>query len=211
MEEWKEVIDYPGYYVSSEGRVKKVNDGVVKYLKISSAIYSSIQLRNSNGRRSFLLHRLIMQTFCPVDNSELEVNHKDLNKLNNRLSNLEWVTHKENMDHAVTNGALDFRFRKGYDNPNYGKPLAEETKLKMSESHNKNGDHPNYKLTDQQVADIKKRRYEGTDIQTLAQEYNQTQANISLICSGKRRSKVAPQYTMVDRIRVDLNGTIQNR
>ena len=56
--------------------------------------------------KSVLVHRLLMETFHPrPDMSTLEVNHKDLDKTNNIESNLEWATHKENMDHAVINNA----------------------------------------------------------------------------------------------------------
>ena len=58
------------------------------------------------ARKSFLIHRLVaMAHLDPVDNYRLyDVNHKDGNKANNRVDNLEWVTHAENMKHARANG-----------------------------------------------------------------------------------------------------------
>lgn len=53
----------------------------------------------------FTIHRLVLTTFCPVDNMNmLTVNHKDGNKLNNNLSNLEWCTYSENQKHAYRLG-----------------------------------------------------------------------------------------------------------
>lgn len=61
-----------------------------------------------NGRRSkaitLKVHRLVAGTFIPNPKNLPFVNHKDGNKLNNELSNLEWVTHKENVRHAVSLG-----------------------------------------------------------------------------------------------------------
>lgn len=58
----------------------------------------------SQGRKFFMVHRLVMETFNPIDNSQLlQVNHKDGNKHNNNINNLEWVTNMENMHHAIKN------------------------------------------------------------------------------------------------------------
>lgn len=53
-------------------------------------------------RRSFLVHRLVALAWleCPNGYERLDVNHKDANKSNNRWSNLEWVSHQENMNHG---------------------------------------------------------------------------------------------------------------
>ena len=51
-----------------------------------------------------MVHRLVMETFSPIKGSEnLQVNHKDGNKENNSINNLEWVTNMENMQHAIRN------------------------------------------------------------------------------------------------------------
>lgn len=57
-------------------------------------------------RRGFSVHRLVALAWldCPDNYAELDVNHKDGNKANNHYSNLEWVTHRENMLHAKANG-----------------------------------------------------------------------------------------------------------
>ena len=68
--------------------------------------YKKVRLCNGTGERKvFSVHRLILETFCPNENSNnLQVNHKDGDKTNNALSNLEWVTCKENINHAYNLG-----------------------------------------------------------------------------------------------------------
>jgi hypothetical protein len=56
------------------------------------------------GQRQERLHRLVAEAFIPNPANLLEVNHLDGNKLNNNADNLEWVTHAENMRHAVVSG-----------------------------------------------------------------------------------------------------------
>lgn len=57
-------------------------------------------------RRSFMVHRLVAMAFfgCPEGYESMDVNHKDGNKGNNHVSNLEWVTKSENQRHALMNG-----------------------------------------------------------------------------------------------------------
>ena len=50
------------------------------------------------------MHRLVAEAFIPNIDNKPEVNHKDRNPANNAVSNLEWVTKQENMDHAINNG-----------------------------------------------------------------------------------------------------------
>lgn len=62
---------------------------------------------NENKRKFFMIHRLVLETFSPIENSEkYQVNHIDGNKMNNNLDNLEWVTPSENIIHAKNSGLL---------------------------------------------------------------------------------------------------------
>ena len=103
--EWTRVPLNEGYepiYVSRDGYVKKGN----KIWKGNENAYGylSISVRRGDEWKDFRVHRLIAFTFLPspTDGRTL-VNHKDGNKMNNNISNLEWATHSENAQHAHDN------------------------------------------------------------------------------------------------------------
>ena len=93
------------YYVTDDGRVW--SDRTQKFLSFQydKNGYVKIQMRSTdNCSHRYSVHRLVMENFCPVENMDkLQVNHKDGNKTNNRLENLEWVTCEENIHHAIQN------------------------------------------------------------------------------------------------------------
>lgn len=75
-------------------------------------------------------HRLVAQLYIPNPDNLPEVNHKDRNKLNNHYSNLEWCTHKHNIQHSFDNGRTGIS---GADHWLTGKTPSNDTRAKMSE------------------------------------------------------------------------------
>ena len=67
--------------------------------------YQKVQMMSTDGKRHrYSVHRLVLENFNPVEGMEnLQVNHIDGNKENNKLENLEWTTCKENIQHAIDN------------------------------------------------------------------------------------------------------------
>lgn len=61
-------------------------------------------LRVSIGGKLMFVHRLVAEKYIPNPDNKPQVNHKDGNKLNNCVANLEWVTNQENRNHAMKNG-----------------------------------------------------------------------------------------------------------
>lgn len=107
MEEiWKTIEAFPQYKVSNLGRVisyKNPKKPVVLKGYLSKKGYQNYHLRDINGKGYLRqAHRLVLETFSPVVGMELlEVNHKDENKLNNCLDNLEWTTHTQNVNYGT--------------------------------------------------------------------------------------------------------------
>ena len=115
MEIYKDIIGYEGLYqISNEGNVKSLikRYGFEKVLKagITKAGYKTVTLCKNKKRESLQIHRIVAEHF--LLKTDLCVNHKDCNKLNNNVNNLEWVSYKENTNHARKNGLLKHNTKK---------------------------------------------------------------------------------------------------
>ena len=120
-----EIKDY--YTVTSEGEFFSDNSGKMKTRNRAGTEYQIINFSLINGKKkTFRAHRLVLMAFKPVDNMEnLEVNHIDGNKKNNRLENLEWCTSSENQIHAFKTGLS--KARRGEES-NFSKLRLEDVK-----------------------------------------------------------------------------------
>jgi hypothetical protein len=98
---WQDIKDYP-YQVSDTGLVRN-SKGLVLKPSVSSG-YKRHLLSNCKTRKQFLVHRLVAQCFCENKDNKPEVNHIDGDKTNNEAKNLEWVTARENTQHATSLG-----------------------------------------------------------------------------------------------------------
>ena len=113
MEEiWKDIPGYEGLYkISNYGRVYSNFTGKIRKDVQSGIGYRAIQLSDSNRKKHrHYIHRLVAIAFLGEPPSEdYIINHKDLDKTNNVVTNLEWCTVAENNRHAYLNGRVDFR------------------------------------------------------------------------------------------------------
>lgn len=105
MEEiWKDIEGYEGLYqVSDLGRVKSFATSRVLKPYRNKAGYLLVYLCKNGKRKTHRIHRLVAQSFIPNPENKPEVNHLDENKTNNMVSNLEWSTRKENLNHGTRN------------------------------------------------------------------------------------------------------------
>lgn len=117
---WRDIKGYEGIYqVSNLGNIKSlerkvphVNHGKMKTMLVKEKImkfsitkgYYTVKLCKDNKYSCKRVNRLVAETFIENKENKLEVNHKDGNKLNNRVDNLEWCTRSENELHAYKTG-----------------------------------------------------------------------------------------------------------
>lgn len=117
-EVWKKIKEFDGNYeVSNLGRIRSIDRIIGKKLFLGKIIkqsnnrgYKMVSLYKNSKSHGRLVHRLVALAFIENPNNHPDVNHKDLNKENNQLDNLEWVSEKQNTQHAIINGAMDFIF-----------------------------------------------------------------------------------------------------
>lgn len=157
-----EIKDY--YTITSDGLIYSDNSGLMKTRDRAGTDYQIINLSKLDGsKRTFRVHRLVMMAFNPVKNmNELEVNHIDGNKKNNKLENLEWCTASENQIHA---------FKTGLNKPRKG----EESNFS--------------KLTEDDVKKVFELREKGLLQKEIAEIVGCTKSNISCILRKKSWKK----------------------
>lgn len=112
---WKDVEGYEGLYqVSNLGRVKSLTHYIIKEnykpREVKGKIltpffdrpkgYMSVSLSKNNKIKLQRIHRLVAQAFIPNPDNLIQINHKDGNKSNNNVENLEWCSCKDNIRHA---------------------------------------------------------------------------------------------------------------
>lgn len=106
-EVWKEIKDFNKYQISNFGRVKN-NFGKILKPQLRHGYYD-IGLYNKKYKLSpklIKIHRLVAEAFLPNPNNYSIVNHKDENKTNNNVNNLEWCTQKYNVNYGKRNNKI---------------------------------------------------------------------------------------------------------
>src|SRR4051812_7731007 len=121
MEQWKDIQGYEGcYQISDIGNVKSLSrerfgngrqtgitkERILKFNKDTSG-YNVVKLYKNGSKKCPKAHRLVAKAFIPNPNNKGEINHINGVKTDNRLTNLEWCTHTENIRHADATGLRD--------------------------------------------------------------------------------------------------------
>lgn len=106
IEEWKEIPGHPKYEASSEGRLR--NKKTKRLLNFSKKICGAGYYNSSlGGNADIMVHKAVALAFLGEQpTSKHQVNHKNRNRFDNRAENLEWLTAKENIQHAVKAGSF---------------------------------------------------------------------------------------------------------
>lgn len=161
--EWRECKNYPNYLVSDYGDIKHKKTNKIRKQKLNKHNYLEITL--SMGSRQHIkhksVHRLVAEAFIPNPENKPQVNHKNGITTDNRVCNLEWVTAKENQQHARITGL---------------KP------------NDKGAYSPTSKLTKEQVQwcrDVYKPRDKEFGCRALAKMFNVSKSTMSYILTNK--------------------------
>lgn len=105
MEIWKDISGYDGkYQISNLSRIKSLISGNEKILStyLNYSGYERCSLGWGKNKKSHSIHRLVAIAFIPNPENKPCVNHINRNRSDNSIENLEWVTHKENAEHAIS-------------------------------------------------------------------------------------------------------------
>ena len=137
MEIWKDIQNYEGLYqVSNLGRIKSLS----RRDRLNRVIQEKI-LKHGSNKKGYLIvvlckegrmktcrvHRLVAKAFIPNPENKPEVNHKDEDKTNNKVENLEWMTRRENINYGTRNE----RSEKSQSKPIYGINIKTDEKIEF--------------------------------------------------------------------------------
>jgi hypothetical protein len=182
MDEFHPVPDFEDYYeINLMGQIRTkprwVNSPIcggkrllpVRYLKTQSPLGYPMFSVKVDGKRNYLfVHKTLARIFIPNPDNKPEINHKDGNRKNFSLENLEWCTHQENMAHAFRTGLA---------------PLPKTGKGEAS---------PSAKLTDEKVKQIKELLREGVSKKAIADQFGVRPGTIWFIADGSTWSHIEP-------------------
>ena len=166
-EEWRDIRSYEGLYqVSNLGNVKSFNNRIknknpmiLKQTIDRKNGYLTVSLSKNGKKKIHRVHKLVASIFIDNPNNYPVINHKDGNKLNNCVDNLEWCTCQENIDHAVK---MNLRAdQRGENNP-YHKITEQQAKeiidLLLSKKYTQLEISRMYGLSDDYAGNIKRKK-----------------------------------------------------
>ncbi len=170
MEIWKDVHRYVGLYQASNyGRIRSMIKNKILSPGDNGRGYKFIHLKHNGSVERFYVHRLIAMTFIPNIYNKKEVNHIDFDKDNNHVENLEWMTCKENLNHAKINNRFN---------------SSEYQKAQTSKANSGENSYLS-KLNDKSVIEIRKLYKGGLTQKQISKIYSVNRATIGYITSNK--------------------------
>mgnify|MGYP001625076177 CR=1 FL=1 len=98
--EWREVKEYSNYEVNQLGEIRHKKRQKILKPRSNNGGYQYVNFKINGKNTNFAVHRIVANAFIPNPNGYTEVNHKDYNKKNNCVDNLEWVSSSQNKQHS---------------------------------------------------------------------------------------------------------------
>lgn len=99
----KIIPDYPNYIIFDNGNVLRISDNKILTPRNNGTGYFKVTLSNDQGRKDFYVHRLVALSFLPNPNNLPCVNHKNENRADNNINNLEWCSYQYNNQYGNKN------------------------------------------------------------------------------------------------------------
>lgn len=203
--EWRIIEDFPNYEVSNTGLVRRASSQNLITPRMLCNGYMQLGLRRGSKPFYKMVHRLVAAAFIGQISEGMEVNHKDGNKLNNYVDNLEYVTHQKNMQHArnvlgnpgkkltwQSVGEIRFRLSIGESQSMIAKEFGISIGAVRFIYQNRIWQDSDYKwsdkrkkLTSGQVASIRTRLSSGERRARLAHEFSVSTSTIDNIANSK--------------------------
>lgn len=171
--EMKAIPGYPGYFATPDGQI--YSEKTHKFLSQSmKGEYLRVNFYNKGKRVNQHVHRLIALTYLPNPNNLPQVHHKDENKLNNCVDNLEWVSVGKNANYGTRN-----------------ERISAKNKELFPEGAGKGGDHPeaiSIAMCDPITHEIIQTFPSIADACHYLNRYPSAQPNISAVLNGRRKT-----------------------
>ncbi len=158
---WKPIPGLAGYNASSLGRIRGITKILTPLMHTAGYLHVAVRRPNGNGFVSRTIHRLVLAAF--LGESKLHVNHKNCDKHDNRLENLEYVTRSENVLHSYASGLREV-------------------------SHLGNGGGMQKRISAEQVSEIRGLVHDGSlSLREIGRRFGIRHCRIRDIASGKHR------------------------
>lgn len=175
MIEWRDIPTMNGrYQVSNTGEVRNARTGhrITHYINEHGYCVVGFYNKEKGHTDHHKVHRLVAEAFIPNTEGKRTVNHIDGNKLNNNAENLEWATHKENLNHAIKSGLV---------------VRSEKQRKAASENVKKNRllAKPEKKVF---LTDLVGHKMEFPSIRSAADWVDGVPSGITLCCQGKKKT-----------------------
>lgn len=98
--EWRDVVEYSNYEVNYYGQIRHKTRKQILKPRRNNGGYLYVNFKINGKNTNFAVHRIVANAFIPNPNGYTEVNHKDYDRTNNCVDNLEWVSSSQNSKHA---------------------------------------------------------------------------------------------------------------